>query len=40
MSSPVFTTTVEGSPGNARATPRRNFPAPTPPASATICIAA
>ena len=34
MSSPVFTTTVTSSAATARTSPRRNFPAPTPPASA------
>ena len=33
-SSPVLTTTVTSAGGTARTSPRRNFPAPTPPASA------
>ena len=41
MSSPVFTMTVRSARrDHARSTPRRNFPAPTPPASATTFIAA
>src|SRR6185312_16513648 len=35
MSSPVFTTTVTSAGGTARTRPRRNFPAPIPPANAT-----
>ena len=34
MSSPVLTMAVTSSGGTARTSPRRNFPAPTPPASA------
>jgi hypothetical protein len=34
MSSATFTITVRSSPGTTRVSPRRNFPAPIPPASA------
>ena len=40
MSSPVFTTAVTSAAGTARTSPRRNFPAPTPPASATTFTSA
>src|SRR5207247_172900 len=39
MSSPVLTTTVTSSGRTMRTSPRRNFPAPTPPASAVTRIA-
>src|SRR5919201_2265829 len=39
MSSPVLTTTVTSPGGTARTRPRMNFPAPTPPASATTFTA-
>ena len=39
MSSAVFTTTVTLRGGTARTSPRRNFPAPIPPASATTFTA-
>ena len=38
MSSPVFTITVTASGATARTSPRRNFPAPIPPASAATLI--
>src|SRR5438132_837439 len=38
MSSPVLTTTVTSSAGTTATNPRRNLPAPTPPASATTLI--
>src|SRR2546422_8563290 len=38
MSSPVLTTTVTSSGATTRTRPRRNLPAPTPPASATTFI--
>src|SRR5919201_6731496 len=39
MSSPVLTTTATSPGGTARTRPRRNLPAPTPPASATTFTA-
>src|SRR5437879_4640182 len=38
MSSPVFTITVTSSGATTRTSPRRNFPAPMPPASAATFI--
>ena len=39
MSSATLTITVRSSPGTTRASPRRNFPAPIPPANAVTFIA-